>query len=158
MFFCRLGLGFLHVLPAGAWCCVSPPALYTHDSQKLRIAEVMDSSSGQPVNICSPDKMPGLHTQLWGGLGLIDSYSFACCLFFLLLFFKFASICMGLCLCVRASGSQRQKQWSEFQTFMSLPSQPICVLRTELRTSRRAARVESYLQVHQMVLCPLANF
>lgn len=155
-------LGFLHVLPAGAWCCVSPSALYTHDSQKLGIAELTDSSSGQPVNICSPDKMPGLQTQLRGGLGLSDSYSFACCLFFKIkfIFLNFhlcvwarVSVCMPEEAKNRASGLE-----SESQASMSLPCQPICVLRRELRTSRRAARVESFLQVHQMVLYSLANF
>lgn len=98
-------LGFLHVLPAGAWCCVSPSALYTHDSQKLGIAELTDSSFGQPVNICSPDKMPGLQTQLRGGLGLIDSYSFACCLFFKIKFifqiFIYVYGPVSLCACQR---------------------------------------------------------
>lgn len=103
-----LGLGFLHVLPVGAWCCVSPSALYTHDSQKMRITKLMDSSSGQPVNICSLDKMPGLQSQLWGGLGLIDSYYFACCLFFFNLHLCVWA-CVSGCMPVVA---RRKNQWS----------------------------------------------
>lgn len=128
MFLWRLRLGFLHVLPAGAWCCVSPSALYTHDSQQLRIAELMDSSSGQPVNICCPDKMPGLQTQLWGGLGLIDSYSFACCLFFFYYYFLNLHLYVWACIsvCVPVAAKDRNNGQSSRHPWASPASQYVC--------------------------------